>query len=77
MEGMCGSGDLIRIEPDPNKLPPGYVYAFLASRYGWACIRKLIFGGHIKHIEPKAVARIWTTFRARHCDYTLKSPTWR
>ena len=58
MEGMCGSGDLIRIEPDPNKLPPGYVYAFLASRYGWACIRKLIFGGHIKHIEPKAVARI-------------------
>lgn len=50
------SGDLIRIEPDPAVVPPGYLFAFLASRYGHAQIRKHIYGGHIKHIDPEHVA---------------------
>lgn len=58
MEGLCASHDLIRIEPDPAKIPPGYLYAFLASRYGRVAIRRQIFGGSIKHVEPDHVARI-------------------
>jgi len=58
MEGLCASGDLIRIVPDSLKVSPGYLCAYLSSRFGWASIRKLIYGGHIKHIEPTAVSRI-------------------
>jgi type I restriction enzyme, S subunit len=53
---LVASGDLIRIEPDPNEAPPGYLFAFLASRHGHALIRKQIYGGHIKHIDPEHVA---------------------
>jgi type I restriction enzyme S subunit len=33
-----------------------YLFAFLGSRYGHAFIRKQIYGGNIKHIEPEHVA---------------------
>jgi len=58
MAGLAGSGDLIRILPDAQKAPGGLVFAFLSSRYGVASIRRLIFGGHIKHIAPSDVCRI-------------------
>ena len=58
MAGLCALGDLIRIVPDRQEIAPGYLYAYLSSRFGWASIRKLIYGGHIKHIEPRAVSRI-------------------
>lgn len=54
--GLIGSHDLIRIEPDPAAAPPGYLFAFLASRHGHALLRKQIYGGHIKHIEPHQVS---------------------
>lgn len=52
MQGLVATHDLIRICAGPNKIPPGYLYAFLTSRYGHAWIRKQIYGGNIKHIEP-------------------------
>ena len=55
---FIGSGDLIRIEPDPDAAPPGYLFAFLASRYGHAQIRKQIYGGHIKHVDPEHLANL-------------------
>ena len=55
-DGLVASGDLIRIEPDPAAAPPGYLFAFLASRYGFALIRKQIYGGHIKHVDPGHIA---------------------
>lgn len=55
-EGLIASHDLIRIEPDDKAVAPGYLYAFLASRYGHAVIRKQIYGGSIKHIEPEHIA---------------------
>lgn len=51
MDGLTASHDLIRVEVDATKVPPGYVYAFLACRYGHAWIRKQIYGGNIKHVE--------------------------
>ena len=58
MSGLCASGDLIRVVPDSQRIVSGYLCAYLSSRFGWASIRKLIYGGHIKHIEPSAVSRI-------------------
>jgi type I restriction enzyme, S subunit len=58
MDGLAGSGDLIRIVPNNSKAPGGFVYAFLASRYGVASVRRLIFGGHIKHVAPNEVRAI-------------------
>lgn len=57
-DNFVGSGDLIRIEPDPAAAPPGYLFAFLASRYGHAQIRKQIYGGHIKHVDPQHIASL-------------------
>lgn len=56
LDGLVASGDLIRIEPNPVAAPPGYLFAFLASRYGFALIRKQIYGGHIKHVDPEHIA---------------------
>lgn len=56
MHGLVASHDLIRIEPDADAVPPGFLFTFLASRYGHALIRKQIYGGHIKHIEPEHIA---------------------
>lgn len=52
LNGLVASHDLIRIEPSAEAASPGYLYAFLASRYGHALIRKQIYGGNIKHVEP-------------------------
>ncbi len=58
MAGLCASHDLIRIRGNPEMAPPGYLYAFLASRYGRAIIRKHIYGGSIKHVEPRHIANL-------------------
>lgn len=58
MEGLAGSGDLIRIVPDERAVAPGYLFAFVSSRYGRISVRRLIYGGHIKHVSPTDVGRI-------------------
>src|SRR5206468_1552869 len=52
MQGLIASHDLIRIEA-ANGLPSGYLYAFLAGRYGRTALRTQTYGGSIKHIEPQ------------------------
>lgn len=56
MEGLVASHDLIRIEPNAAAVAPGFLFTFLSSRYGNALIRKQIYGGHIKHIEPDHIS---------------------
>lgn len=77
MDGLCASGDLIRIVVDESKCAPGYVHAYLSSRYGWVSLRQLIFGGNIKHIEPKSVGQIFIPrigqTRERKADDLVKS----
>lgn len=58
LDGLVASHDLIRIEPDPAAVPPGYLQTFLASRYGYALIRKQIYGGNIKHVEPGHIVNL-------------------
>ena len=45
------SEDVIRILPN-DIFMAGYIYAFLASKYGKSLIQRYIFGSVIQHIEP-------------------------
>ena len=45
------SEHVIRITPN-DILRAGYVYAFLASKYGKKLIQRYIFGSVIQHVEP-------------------------
>jgi type I restriction enzyme S subunit len=55
-DGQIGTHDLIRVEPDPSVIPPGYLYAYLSSRYGFALLTQGTYGGVIQHIEPHHIA---------------------
>ena len=51
------SQHVIRINPN-NILRPGLIYAYLASRYGYAMLTQGTFGSVIQHIEPQHVESI-------------------
>lgn len=51
------SEHVIRISPN-DILRKGYLYAYLASRYGHSLLTQGTFGGVIQHIEPEFVADI-------------------
>lgn len=78
LDGLVATHDLIRIVPDEETCPPGYLQAFLLSRYGYAFIRKQIYGGNIKHIEPDhlremPVARLDPSVEKRVHDLVLSA----
>ncbi|HOY67293.1 MAG TPA: hypothetical protein PLP29_10415 [Candidatus Ozemobacteraceae bacterium] len=41
---------------DENKIPSGYLYAYLASKYGVPMITSATYGAIIQHIEPVHIA---------------------
>ena len=57
-EGYFGTHDLIRIIPEESQIDPGYLYAFLACRYGQEQIFKFSHGSVIDHITPEQVQTI-------------------
>lgn len=80
MEGICASHDLIRIESDSRRVRAGFLYAFLRSRFGHVALRRQIYGGNIKHIEPHHVGsvpvpRIGTALERRIHDLIEESAT--
>jgi type I restriction enzyme S subunit len=54
-EGAVGSPDLLRIVANPEKIPPGYLYAFLSSPLGGALIEQKTYGAVVPHIEAHHV----------------------
>jgi type I restriction enzyme S subunit len=52
MGAIWSSQDVLKVEPDPEKISAGYLYAFLASRFGEAFIKASVYGSTVKHIEP-------------------------
>jgi hypothetical protein len=58
MGGFWGSEDLIKVVPDRGKIEPGYLYAFLMSRFGEVLIRGGVYGSAVKHIAPDHVGKI-------------------
>ncbi|NDZ59332.1 restriction endonuclease subunit S [Streptomyces anulatus] len=57
--GDCwASEDIVKIEPDPQKIKSGYLYAFLLSPFGESLVRGSVYGSAVKHIEPHHLAGI-------------------
>jgi type I restriction enzyme, S subunit len=46
-----GSPDLLRIVADPEKILPGYLYAFISSKLGSSLIGQKTYGAVVQHIE--------------------------
>lgn len=56
MEGMWASQDIMKVVPDPIKVPPGFIFAFLSCRFGVPMITSGTYGAIIQHIEPEHLA---------------------
>lgn len=56
MLGMAASQDVLKVVPDSDKIPPGYLFAYLSSRYGLPQIVSGTFGSIIVHIEAENIA---------------------
>jgi hypothetical protein len=55
MKGMAGSQHFLRVVPNPECILPGYLYAYLSSRYGVPLVISGTYGGVIEHIEPQHI----------------------
>jgi type I restriction enzyme S subunit len=51
MDGMWTSLDLMKIVPDEKKVDPGYLFAFLSSRFGIPLVSSGTYGAVIRHID--------------------------
>ena len=58
MKGMAGSQHFMRVVPDTSKITPGYLYAYLSSRFGVPIIASGTYGAIIQHIEPHHIADV-------------------
>lgn len=58
MEGMWASQDIMKVVPDPTKIPPGYLFAFLSSKFGVPMITSGTYGAIIQHIEPEHISSL-------------------
>lgn len=58
MAGLACSEHVLRVVPDPDHIPPGYLYAFLSSRYGVPLVVSGTYGAIIQHIEPEHISDI-------------------
>ena len=56
MKGMAGSQHFMRVAPDITKITPGYLYAYLSSRFGVPIVVSGTYGAIIQHIEPQHIA---------------------
>jgi type I restriction enzyme S subunit len=73
MDGLACSEDVLRVIPDPEKIPPGYLYAYLSSKFGVPLVVGGTYGAIIQHIEPEHIAdlpvpRFATAFETRVHD---------
>lgn len=58
MSDMAASEDILRIIPNPAKILPGYLYAFLSSRPGTSLIASGAYNSVIPHISAQYIARL-------------------
>lgn len=58
MDGMAGSQHFMRVVPDAEKIPPGYLYAYLSSKFGVPLVVGGTYGAIIQHIEPEHIADV-------------------
>lgn len=56
MNGMACTEDVLRVIPDKNKINPGYIYAYLCTRFGLPIVISGTYGSIITHLEPHHIA---------------------
>ena len=56
MDGVWSNQDIMKVVPDPDLIKPGYLYAYLCSRFGVPHIVSGTYGAIIQHIEPQHIA---------------------
>ncbi|WP_289008438.1 methylation-associated defense system restriction endonuclease subunit S MAD5 [uncultured Thermomonospora sp.] len=58
MEGFWSSQHVMKVTPNPQRVPPGYLNAYLQSRFGVSIISGSAYGAIIQHIEPQHIANL-------------------
>lgn len=56
MGGIWSSQDVMKVSPNTERVAPGYLYAFLSSRFGVPLVVSGTYGAIIQHIEPEHIA---------------------
>lgn len=56
MDGLACSEHVMRVVPDAEKVAPGFVYAFLSSKFGVPLVTSGTYGSIIQSIEPQHIA---------------------
>jgi type I restriction enzyme S subunit len=56
MDGYWSSQDVMKVQPDPARIPSGYLYTFLRSRFGVPIVASQAYGSIIQHIEPPHIS---------------------
>lgn len=58
MDGMASAGDLLKVQPNPKRIRPGYVFAFLNSSIGSQLVKGGTYGTIVQHLERQHIADI-------------------
>ncbi len=56
MAGVWSSQDVLKVVADPAKIPSGYLYAYLCSKFGVPLVASGTYGAIIQHLEPEHIA---------------------
>lgn len=56
MSGMACTEDVLRVIPDATRIKPGYLYAYLGTKFGVPLVISGTYGSIITHLEPEHVA---------------------
>lgn len=58
MADMWSSQDVLKVVPNREMIPPGYLHAFLSSKFGVPLVVSGTYGAIIQHIEPEHIAKL-------------------
>ncbi|MET8842199.1 restriction endonuclease subunit S [Streptomyces rubiginosohelvolus] len=58
MRGIWSSQHVMKVQPNPDRVPSGYLNTFLRSRFGVPMITSQAYGAIIQHIEPHHIAHL-------------------
>jgi len=58
MDGMACTEDVLRVIPDEDKVLPGYIYAYLSTKFGVPLVTSGTYGSIITHLEPHHIAEL-------------------
>lgn len=58
MEGAWSNQDIMKVIANPDLILPGYLHAFLATRFGVPLIVSGTYGAVIQHIEPHHISEL-------------------